>query len=92
MKGPSETIQIRFDQEQAPWIRERIWHPSQKIKELPQGEILMEVKANPKEIKRWVLGYGIHAQVVKPIWLRDEIIKELEGQYLAYQKSKMGEK
>ena len=32
-------VKIHFDQLAAPFIRERIWHTSQQIEELPEGEI-----------------------------------------------------
>jgi predicted DNA-binding transcriptional regulator YafY len=86
IKGMSQTIQIRFDAYQSRWIRERIWHPSQKIKELPGGELLLEMEGNPTEIKRWVLGYGKHAEILRPISLREEVRKELQEMIKKYEK------
>lgn len=85
-KGEKEKIRIRFDSYQARWIRERIWHESQKIEELENGEIIFEIEANPEEIKRWILGYGSHAEVLEPISLREEIKKELEALLKFYQR------
>ncbi|MGB9683088.1 MAG: helix-turn-helix transcriptional regulator [bacterium] len=85
-KGEKEKIRIKFDSYQARWIRERVWHESQKIEELENGEIIFEIEANPEEIKRWILGYGSHAEVLEPISLREEIKKELEVLLEFYQK------
>ncbi len=83
-RGETFDIVIRFDAYQAKWIRERIWHPTQKIKNLDNGELLFEVKANPEEIKRWVLGYGNHAEVIQPPSLREEIKDEIKKMYSIY--------
>lgn len=85
-KGEKEKIRIKFDSYQARWIRERIWHESQKIEELENGEIIFEIEANPEEIKRWILGYGSHAEVLEPISLREEIKKDLKVLLEFYQK------
>lgn len=81
-RGVTCDIVIRFDTYQARWIRERIWHPTQKIKNLDNGELLFEVKANPEEIKRWVLSYGSHAEIIKPTSLREEVKDEIKKLYL----------
>jgi predicted DNA-binding transcriptional regulator YafY len=78
IKGSSQTIQIKFDAYQSRWIRERIWHPSQKIKELPGGELLLGMEGNPTEIKQWVMGYGQHAEILQPKGLREEVRKEFQ--------------
>lgn len=38
-----------------------------------------------EELKRWLLGFGSSVVVRKPVWLRDEILKEQEGIILNYQ-------
>lgn len=86
IKGKTQTIQIRFDAFQSRWIRERTWHPSQKIKELPGGELLLELEGNPAEIKGWVLGYGMHAEILRPLSLREEVRRELQEMNKKYEK------
>jgi predicted DNA-binding transcriptional regulator YafY len=86
MKGNPETIRIKFDALQSRWIRERIWHPSQKIIELPNEELIMELHADAYDIKRWILSYGLHAEIIQPLWLRKEILKELKEQLKQYEK------
>lgn len=86
VKGKSVLVTILFDAYQAKWIRERIWHSTQKIKELPNGELLFTIKADPDEIKQWVMGYGMHAEVIEPISLRKKIQHELSEVLKKYQK------
>lgn len=83
-RGKVCKVVIRFDAYQARWIRERIWHPTQKIAELPDGGLLFEVEANPEEVKRWVIGYGSHAEIVSPPALREEVREEIQKMFKQY--------
>lgn len=70
-------IKIKFSPYQSRWIKEKIWHKTQKIKELKDGSIILSMKLNSKEeIKRWILQYGKEAEVLSPKTLREEIKKE----------------
>lgn len=72
-------IVIKFDQYQARWIRERQWHPSQQIQELPSGELILRLKVGGvQEVKRWIMGYGPHAEVLQPESLRSQFRAEAE--------------
>ena len=74
-----ENIVIKFDEYQARWIRERRWHTSQQIEELPSGELILHLRVGGvDEVKRWVMGYGSHAEVLEPENLRREIKEEIE--------------
>jgi len=84
LKGNPELIKIKFDSFQSKWIRERIWHPTQKITELQNEELILELYADANDIKRWILGYGSHAEILEPTSLRQEILKELKEQLIKY--------
>ena len=82
-----ENITIKFDEYQARWIRERDWHPSQKIEELPSGELILRLSVGGLgEVKRWVMGYGSHAEVIEPESLRREIEAEVKKMKKIYGK------
>ncbi|MEW6522709.1 MAG: transcriptional regulator [Bacillota bacterium] len=88
--GLPTRVAVKFDAWVARWIRERVWHDSQTIEELPDGNLIlrMTVALNPGgfgEVKRWVLQYGSHAEVLEPQWLREEIRKEVTGACRLYQ-------
>jgi predicted DNA-binding transcriptional regulator YafY len=80
MRGDPEMVQIRF----APWVsgvvQERIWHPSQEIREQVDGGLIitMEIPIN-YEIISWILGFGSAAEVLRPESLRYKILEELEA-------------
>jgi predicted DNA-binding transcriptional regulator YafY len=61
-------IVIQFDGYQARYIRERPWHPEQKLTNEPEdgGAILTFPASGLQEIARWVLGFGRHARVLEP--------------------------
>ena len=69
-----QTVRVRFSAYQARWIRERRYHPSQEIEELPDGGLLLTLcVAGMAEVRRWLLGYGAEAEVLEPAELREEI-------------------
>jgi predicted DNA-binding transcriptional regulator YafY len=72
--GEPQEVKIRFSPDQAPYIEERTWHPSQKIEKRADGSIDLTMRvANLWEIKRWLVGYGADAQVLEPEDLRKDI-------------------
>jgi predicted DNA-binding transcriptional regulator YafY len=67
-------VVIRFDGEVADYIREKRWHASQKLRDLPRGGVEMKLKLSSlKEIERWVLGWAGHAVVMEPPELVDRV-------------------
>jgi len=67
-------VTIRFSADQAPYVRERIWHPTQRIRDLPDGRLDLTFHAGGQfEIARWVLGWGDAAEVLAPRILRQEV-------------------
>ena len=80
-------VKVRFSPEQAPYIRERIWHPTQEIEEQEDGSIVLSLHAGGQyEIKSWILSHGASARVLEPDWLRDQIVEELRSGLESYQK------
>lgn len=73
-------VAIRFDRHQARWIREKTWHPSQKLEEEPDGSLLMRFRVGGLgEVRRWVMQFGAHAVVLEPPQLREDIARQVEG-------------
>ncbi len=71
------TVRVRFSPYQSRWIRERRYHPSQQNEEQPDGSLVLTLRvAGTEEIKRWLLGYGAHAEVLEPTSLRDAVAEE----------------
>jgi predicted DNA-binding transcriptional regulator YafY len=71
-------ITVRFYNFDARLVKERIWHKSQKIEELEDGSIIINLQVSGlEEIKRWILASGSNAEVISPDWLRQQLKKEL---------------
>lgn len=79
------TVVVRFRADQAPYVREREWHPTQRLKDLSDGRLELTFQAGGTfEITRWILGWGDAAEVVRPARLRRQIAAILgsaAGQY-----------
>jgi predicted DNA-binding transcriptional regulator YafY len=71
-------VTIRFDKKAAGYIKEKIWHYSQKIEPQKDGSIIFSAEvAGTDEVKHWVLSWGTSAEVIAPEYLRQEIAQEL---------------
>ena len=71
-------VVVRFTEEQAPYIRERIWHPSQELEDLDDGRMVLRLRAGGfYEIKSWVLSFGAAAEVLEPEELRAAVREEM---------------
>ena len=72
---PTERVRLRFSPQVAGFVREREWHPSQKVEECDGGEVelQLEIGVSP-EVERWVLGWGNDVQVLGPTTLRQAVL------------------
>ncbi len=87
LEAPIE-VSVRFSPSQVPYIRQRIWHPTQEIEELDDDGIILHFRAGGLyEIKSWILSHGASAEVLAPSSLRAEISEELEKNLRSYKKT-----
>ena len=78
-QGEPIHIKIWFSPDVAGYIKEKIWHESQKIEQHNDGSIVFEAEvAGTEEIKFWIMSWGASALVLEPESLRDKILKETE--------------
>jgi Predicted transcriptional regulator len=83
--GKPVPVMIWFDQNTAPFIRERRWHISQEIQEHSDGSLTLCLTVGGlNDIKRWVLGYGKGAIVKEPPELVGLVQTEIEGMFSHY--------
>ncbi len=60
-------VVLRFSEVVADYIREKKWHDSQELQELPDGGVELRFKLSSlAEIQRWVLSWAGNAVVVQP--------------------------
>ncbi|MDW8352017.1 MAG: WYL domain-containing protein [Anaerolineae bacterium] len=81
---PVEVV-IRFDKYQAPWIRERKWHDTAKLEQSEDGSVTLRLwTSGLGEVKRWVMQYGSHAEVLAPASLRLTVAEEARKMVALY--------
>ena len=78
-------VRVRFQPFAAQLVRERIWHHSQRIKELRDGGLELQLQLGSlEEIERWILSWGDQAEVLEPARLRQrlaEVGRKFVAQY-----------
>jgi predicted DNA-binding transcriptional regulator YafY len=69
-------VVVRFTSAVADRVREREWHDSQEMRELPGGELELRLRLGAlMEVEQWVLGWGASAEVIAPRELRASVVK-----------------
>ena len=67
-----QMIKVRFGEEIGHLIRERVWHPSQKLVEEEGGVLTLTFEASgEKEILAWLYSYLPYVEVLEPESLRE---------------------
>jgi predicted DNA-binding transcriptional regulator YafY len=83
--GTPETVVIEFSAAEAPYVREREWHASQVIEELPDGRIRLTLNVVIDwELQAWVMGFGPAARVIEPDAFARRIVESLEETRATY--------
>ena len=73
-------VVIKFGPRATRYVREKVWHPTQKLDEREDGtSTLSFTTSSVDEVKRWVLTYGDDAEVVAPAELRASIAAALRA-------------
>lgn len=74
-----------FDALAAGYVRERQWHPSQKLSDLSGGGLDLRVTlVSFVELERFVLAWAERAQVIAPPELRNRLEGRLRAALKAY--------
>jgi predicted DNA-binding transcriptional regulator YafY len=77
LSGDLVTVKVVFAKKLARYIRERLWHPSQKFRDLTDGRLELTLHvADTLEVRRWILGYGVQADVIEPAGMREALRQE----------------
>ncbi|MBI1763611.1 MAG: WYL domain-containing protein [Acidobacteria bacterium] len=83
------TVELIFDEYQARWIRERgKFHPTEEREELLDGRLKLTMQVTALDgVKRFVMQYGAHVEVVQPEELRQAIREEVTAMQTIYNNS-----
>jgi predicted DNA-binding transcriptional regulator YafY len=83
--GTPEMVVIEFSAAEAPYVREREWHASQVIDDLPDGRIRLTLNVVIDwELQAWVMGFGPAARVIEPGAFARRIVESLEETRATY--------
>jgi predicted DNA-binding transcriptional regulator YafY len=83
--GTPETVVIEFSAAEAPYVRERAWHASQQLEDLPDGRLRLTLNVVIDwELQAWVMGFGPAAKVVTPEAFARRIVDSLEETRATY--------
>lgn len=84
--GPEATrARIRISAARARYVREKQWHPSQRITTHHDGSLTIEFHVfGTVELQSWILSFGQDAEVLAPAELRQAIINEIDAMQKKY--------
>lgn len=73
-------VRIEFAKAEAQFIKERQWHPTQRIEELKDGRLILTMRVSGLlPVVRWVLSYGDGARALAPPALVEQIAQQLRN-------------
>ena len=84
-RGEPDTVRIWFNADVADYVKEKIWHESQQIRDQEDGSVIFsaDVAVTP-ELRRWIMSWGSEAVVLEPQALRDDIQAEAADMLAGY--------
>ncbi|MFQ5849302.1 MAG: helix-turn-helix transcriptional regulator [Candidatus Binatia bacterium] len=77
MRGRRIEVELLFSKKAAAWVKDKVWHSSQKIILLKDGRFRMTLQvADTDEVVGWVLSFGSQVRVMSPESLRGKVREE----------------
>jgi predicted DNA-binding transcriptional regulator YafY len=85
MGGKAAPIEIEFDQRVAPYVRARVWHASQQLRDHADGRLTLTMQVSHDwALRSWILSWGAFARVVSPAAVASEIATDLQAAHGLY--------
>lgn len=73
-EGELEKVKIEFSGKAAAAVRDKEWHPTQRIEDGPDGRVIVKMTVQGlSEVARWVLYHAPQAKVLEPASLREMV-------------------
>ena len=83
--GEPARVEIEFEPRVAPFVRARVWHASQQVKDHGDGRIRLSLNVcHDWALRNWILGWGPYARVVSPAALAEDIRADLAAAAARY--------
>jgi len=78
IKEEASDVEVIFGADVAEYVRSRVWHASQQVREIGGGRINLKMRAGGEyELASWILSFGPSATVVAPERLRRRVESDL---------------
>ena len=78
--GPPARVEIEFSAKVTPYVRARVWHTSQQMRERPDGTVVLSMNVcHDWALRSWILSWGRFARVVTPAALAKELRSDLQA-------------
>jgi predicted DNA-binding transcriptional regulator YafY len=81
-KALKNPVVLEFTKESAQRVSETLWHPEQKVKDLPGGGVRLELPFDEPtylELKPWILSWGASARIIGPKALKDKVAEDVRA-------------
>jgi proteasome accessory factor B len=86
--GPAQRVEIDFAADVAPYVRARVWHASQDVRDDGEGGTRLTMNVcHDWALRSWILSWGPFARVVSPAPLARTIRADLEAAGAHYKSS-----
>lgn len=77
--GTPEHVEIEFQKAVADYVSTRQWHPSQRLRQTPEGGLVMTLDVClDRALRSWILSFGPFARVASPERLARDIADEID--------------
>ncbi|MBL8918118.1 MAG: transcriptional regulator [Myxococcaceae bacterium] len=78
--GKPERVEVLFDAVIAPYIAERQWHPTQRLRRRDDGAVVFTAHlSGMHEFVGWVMSWGAHAELRSPAAWRAEVARRAKA-------------
>ncbi|MBN2343921.1 MAG: WYL domain-containing transcriptional regulator [Deltaproteobacteria bacterium] len=83
--GTPQKVVLHFTPKTKRYIQLRTYHPTQRLRTLPNGTLQMTLNVPINfELVNWLLSFGPHVEVIKPESLRKEVAGQLQAALSQY--------
>ena len=78
--GPGAEVEIAFESRVAPYVRARVWHASQQLRDGTDGGLVLSMNVcHDWALRSWILSWGPFARVLAPAALADQLRSDLQA-------------
>ncbi|HEY5619133.1 MAG TPA: WYL domain-containing protein [Vicinamibacterales bacterium] len=78
--GTPASVEIEFAPKVAPYVRGRVWHTSQQVRDRPDGTLVLSMNVcHDWALRSWILSWGRFARVLTPAALAKDLRSDLQA-------------